>query len=192
MVFIESFIIHFTYIAVFFLLAVNGIIGFPSSQLVCVFAGYFSNQNLNVLMVIIFASLGNFLGNVILYEISRYKGLKFILNISKKMGYDKFVNEQNINKTKKIIEKKPLLYIFLGKLVNPVKLFINIPAGIVKIRRDLFYTIILITSFIWCTLFTLLGKLFGTDLKFALLLSFIMLFIGLIVMYLFYREFNKN
>ena len=159
---IETIILTFSYLGIFLLITLNGIISFPSSQLIYVIAGYFaSTGDLNLYAIIIVGTIANTLGNVILYEMARRKGLKYTLKFFKYLELTNINIEKEIKKIKIVFKKKGTIFLFFGKLINPIKIFIPIVAGISKMNRAVYISIILITSTIWAIIFTLFGLYFG-------------------------------
>lgn len=164
----------------------NGIISFPSSQLLYLIAGYFVFKgNLNPLLVIFFGGFGNAIGNMILYEISRRKGLKYILKF-------KIFPEKEIKKVQIAFNKKGIWFLFIAKILPALKVLVPIPAGISKMNRILFFIIVLITSTIWAAMFTSFGYFFGESFDLFGKYAFILLLIVLIVVSLFMKYLNSE
>jgi len=191
---LENFIIEFSYVAIFLLLYINGIIGAPSSQIICIIAGWFAFKgSLNIQMIVIIGILAYYLGNITLYELSRIKGMKYVKrldNFMQKYLNSKVFSTNNIKKIELVMKKYGLLYLLFGKLVNPIKIVINIPAGLAKINRFYFTLIILFTSAIWITGFTMLGYFFGKNFEFAIYYAVIMLTLSVIIIVSFRRAMN--
>lgn len=189
---IEYLLTNFSYIAIFLFLILNGILGFPSSQLIYLFAGYFIfKEKLSIQLVLFFGIFGHFLGNYILYELSRKKGIKYIIKFAKYFNL-KYINQKEIKKVQLVMKKKGLWFLFFGKLVNPIKLVINIPCGISRINRIYFNIIILITSSIWAIIFVYLGFIFGKSFNFAIYYGIIMIILASIIMFIFYKYMNSE
>lgn len=182
----EQIIITFGYLAIFLLITTNGIISFPSSQLIYLIAGYFAFKgDLNLILIILIGATANTIGNIILYEISRKRGLDFIKKF-------KIFPINEIKKITKVFQKKGLIFLFFGKLVNPIKVFIPIPAGIAKMHRGVFATIVFITSIIWASIFTLLGYYFGKNYEKFSYIGIIILVGAVTFMYIFYKYMNSQ
>lgn len=160
----EQIIIQFSYLAIFALITINGVVSFPSSQLIYILAGYFASQgDLNILIVIFVGAIGNTLGNFILYEIARKKGLDYTLGLFK---FLKLIEpKKQIKKIELAFKKRGYTFLFIGKLINPIKIFIPIPAAIVNMNKKIFLIIIFITSTIWATIFSNLGFFFGKNIE---------------------------
>lgn len=192
----ELLLLQFSYIGIFLLMFLNGIFGFPSSQLIYVLAGWFAYRGeLNFWVVISIGVLGQVLGNILLYELSRRKGLKYILSIDNFLSNNlklSIFSEKEIKKIMLVMKKKGLIYLFFGKLINPIKIIINIPAGMSKINRFYFNVIILITSFIWAFAFTYLGFAFGKGFEFAIYYGLFMILASATILYFFHKSMNSK
>lgn len=189
---IEEIIITFSYVGILFLMSINGIVSVPSSQIIYIIAGYFVFVgNLNPLIVILVGALGHTIGNYILYEISRRKGLEYSTKFIKFMFPMHDVNLE-IKKFQVAFEKRSKLLLFVGKLANPSKIFIPIPAGIIKMHRGIFLIITYVTSCIWASIFIAIGYFFGKSYKNFGWIGIILLLVFVIVMYYFYKSMNSK
>lgn len=189
---LEQLIINFSYVAIFLLMISNGVISFPSSQLLYVVAGFFSFENkLNFALVVLLGAAGNTVGNIILYEISRKKGMKYIMRLIKFLELG-FINRKEIEKVQKVMEKKGLWFLFVGKLVSPIKSIIPIPAGMSKMNRLSYSIIIFLGSLVWAVIFTAIGYLFGKTFEAGFYYFALMMVLALIFMLIFYKYMNSS
>lgn len=192
MISIEQLIISFSYFAIFILMTSNGIISFPSSQILYIVAGYFAFKNdLNFILIILIGALGQSLGNYILYEISRKKGLKYSVKFIRYL-FQLSDPEKEIKKFQIAFKKRSKFLLFIGKLANPSKIFIPIPAGISKMNRVIYLIITYITSAIWAIIFTSIGYYFGKSYNNFGYFGAIMLIIFVLVMGYFYKLMNST
>lgn len=189
---LEQLIINFGYFGIFILIIINGIISFPSSQIIYLISGYFaSKRDLNLFIIILLGTLANTIGNIILYEIARKKGLDYTLKFFRHFLYIKNP-KQEIKKIEQVFKKKGVLFLFVGKLLNPIKIFIPIPAGIVKMNRIIFTIIVFITSGIWATIFVSFGFYFGKSYQAFGYYGALIFLIAIIVLYIFYKYMNSE
>ena len=145
------------YITVFILMVANGVSNIPSSQILYLFAGYLTTKGtLSIYLLAIFGGLGNALGNIILYELVRSRGA----NLVKKFFSLESSKEAHI---KELLEKHGVLYIFFGKLIPGVKVFIPVVAGLTNIKRSLVYVTLIVSSILWAAIFLHIGAFFGTN-----------------------------
>lgn len=158
---IEEIILSISYLGILMLMTSNGFWAFPSSQLIYIVAGYFAfTGDLNLLWIILIGALGHSLGNWILYEAARKKGLKYSVKFIKFL-FQFSDAEKEVKKFQIVFNKRSKLLLFVGKLANPSKIFIPIPAGIAKMNRLIYLVITYITSVIWACVFTFIGYYFG-------------------------------
>ncbi len=189
---IEELIITFSYFGIFFLMTSNGIVSFPSSQILYILAGYFAfTGDLNIFYIILIGALGNTLGNLFLYEVSRKKGLKYSIKFIKYL-FQLSDPEKEIKKFQIAFKKRSKFLLFVGKLANPSKIFIPIPAGIAKMNRGIFLLIIYITTIIWASIFTSIGYYFGKSYNNFGYIGAILIVVFIIVMSYFYKLMNSN
>jgi membrane protein DedA with SNARE-associated domain len=178
---IESIVLGFSYAGIFVLMVSNGFFSFPSSQILYILVGYFvSTGFLGLLGASLAGALGNTLGNVLLYEAVRAKGVHYI----EKFGIFK---REDIARVEIVFRKKGLWFLFIGKLLPAIKVFVPIPAALAKIDRRLFAGIMLGASWIWSLGFIGIGFLFGKSAELWKSYGIVLAIIAFIVLFLFYR-----
>ncbi len=189
---LEEIIITFTYFGILFLMTLNGFISFPSSQLVYIIAGYFAfTSDLNLLYIILIGALGQTIGNLILYEVARKKGVKYSIKFIQ-IFFPMLDSEKEVRKLQIAFNKRQKTLLFIGKLANPSKIFIPIPAGIAKMNRAIFLIITYITSSLWALGFALIGYYFGKSFKNFGFIGIGLLIAFILVMIYFYRLMNSD
>jgi membrane protein DedA with SNARE-associated domain len=182
----EIIIVSFSYVGIFALMISNGFLSFPSSQVLYIICGYFISTGTLSLPVVIFAgALGNTVGNIILYEVARAKGVKYLTRFQ-------IFGEREIRKVQVAFNKKGAWFLAVGKLIPALKVFIPIPAGLAKMNRTLYISIIAVTSVLWTLPFLAIGYFFGksSDVfgKYAIVLTII----AFIVFAVFYKFMNSE
>ena len=183
---IESIILFSGYAGIFFLMIANGVVSFPSSQILYIIAGYFVfTGHLNLFFVVITGAIGNTIGNIILYELARSKGLEYLLRW-------KIFPERELKKVQIAFNKKGAWFLFVGKLIPALKVFIPIPAGIARMNRYLYAGIILVSSSIWPFAFLAIGYYFGKSAHVFGAYAVVLAFIALIVATVFYKFMNSE
>ena len=183
---IESVIASASYAGIFVLMIANGAVSFPSSQLLYIVAGYFIAQgSLSLIGVALVGALGNTVGNVILYELVRKHGRTFIERI-------KLFPLRELAKVEHAFKKKGAWFIFIGKLLPAIKVFVPIPAGLGKMHRVLFASLMFVASFIWSLAFISIGYFFGKSSELFGRYAVILVIVALVVVLLFYRYINSN
>ncbi len=183
---VEQFIATLGYLGIFLLMISNGAITFPSSQVLYIITGYFIfTGNLNLVLVIIAGTLGNTIGNILLYEVARAKGLKYIIKF-------KLFPEKIVQKAIVAFKKKGAWFAFIGKLLPAIKVFVPIPAGISHMPRPLFAMLMLVASAIWTLPFIAIGYYFGKSSDVFGTYAIVLLVIAVIVGLVFYRYMNSE
>ncbi len=183
---IESIIASASYFGIFILMIANGAVSFPSSQILYIVAGYFIAQgDLAIIPVALVGATGNAVGNVILYELVRKHGRAFV-------GKMKLFPMRELAKVETAFRKKGAWFIFIGKLLPAIKVFIPIPAGLGKMHRGLFASIMFVASFIWSLGFISIGYFFGKSSSMFGPYAFILVIVAAIVLFLFYRYINSD
>mgnify|MGYP000034144965 CR=1 FL=1 len=183
---VEQIILVLGYVGIFLMMISNGLLSFPSSQILYIIAGYFIfTGDLNLVLVSLVGALGNTIGNIGLYEIARSKGLKYITKWQ-------LFPPQIVRKVQVGFEKRGAWFVFVGKLIPALKVFVPIPAGIAKMNRVLYATIIFISSAIWTIPFISIGFFFGKSSDVFGKYAIVLIFVALIVAGLFYKYINSE
>jgi membrane protein DedA with SNARE-associated domain len=183
---IESTIASASYFGIFVLMIANGAVSFPSSQILYIVAGYFIAQgSLSLVGVALVGALGNTIGNVILYELVRKHGRTFIERI-------KLFPTRELAKVEHAFKKKGAWFLFVGKLLPAIKVFVPIPAGLGKMSRALFASLMFVASFIWSLAFISIGYFFGKSTDLFGRYAVILVIVALVVVLLFYRYLNSS
>lgn len=185
MIDIESVILGFSYLGIFGLMILNGFLSFPSSQILYIIVGYFvGTGTLMLLPASILGALGNTIGNMFMYEAVRAHGITYVKRFQ-------IFREQDIRKVEHVFKKKGLWFLFIGKLLPAIKVFIPIPAGLAKVHRGAFAAIMLSASWIWSLIFIAIGYFFGKSATVWKSYGIILVFVAIAVMFIFYRYMNS-
>lgn len=183
---IETLIQGGSYFAIFLLMIANGAISFPSSQVLYIIAGYFvAQKNLALVPVMLVGALGNTIGNIILYELARTHGRTFIARM-------KIFPMRELAKVETAFHKKGAWFIFIGKLLPAIKVFVPIPAGLGKMHRPLFASLMFTASFIWSLAFISIGYFFGKSSELFGRYAIILAIVAVVIVLLFYRYINSE
>lgn len=183
---IETIIAFAGYTGIFFLMTLNGALSFPSSQILYIIVGYFVAQgNLALLPSMIAGGTGNTVGNIVLYELVRARGRAFVERM-------KLFPARELTKVEVAFKKKGAWFVFIGKLLPAIKVFIPIPAGLGKMHRGCFASIMFVASSIWSLGFISIGYFFGKSSDFFGRYAFMLAIIAAIVLFFFYRYLNSE
>lgn len=182
---LEQIIESLGYIGIFGLMAANGMFSFPSSQILYIVAGYLVGTGvLGFIPATIAGTLGNTLGNYILYSLSKKHGLPYILKLT-------LLPEREIEKVQAVFRKRGVWFVVVGKLLPAIKVFIPIVAGIGKMSQKIFIPIILATSYIWSCAFITIGYIFGKQTDFFGQYTLILFIVAFIIVGSFYKYMNS-
>lgn len=182
---IENIIVTLGYVGIFSLMTANGFISFPSSQILYIITGFFVfTGELNLALVSLIGSLGNTIGNIILYELARKKGLEYVSTF-------KIFPLREIKKIQMVFEKRGAWFVFFGKLLPAIKVFVPVVAGIGLMNRALYIPIIFITSLLWSFIFIGIGFVFGKNTELFGIYSVILIVVALVVVFAFYQYMNS-
>lgn len=143
------------YFGITFLIALENLIPPIPSEVILSFSGFISkNTDLNIFLIIIFATLGSLIGAIVLYFLAYFIGLNLLnFKFFKLCGLKK----ENTEKSMKHFQKNGYKSIFFGRFIPIIRSFISIPAGLSKMDIRLFLLLTWIGSFIWNTIFVIAG-----------------------------------
>lgn len=152
---IFSIINKYGYIGITFLIALENLIPPIPSEVILSFSGFISKStDLNIFLIIIFATLGSLIGAIVLYYLAYFIGLNlFNFKFFKICGLKK----EKTEKSMKHFQKNGYKSIFFGRFIPIIRSFISIPAGLYKMNIRLFLVLTWIGSFIWNTIFVIAG-----------------------------------
>lgn len=126
------------------------------SEIILTFSGFISHDaNLNLFLIIIFATIGSDVGALILYYLGYF--------LKEKIGPILHLNEKNFGNTLCEFNTKGKKSVFFGRLVPIIRSLISIPAGISKMNILLFLFLTTLGSFIWNGILVLLGNMIGEN-----------------------------
>ena len=196
----QEFIINimnsYGYIGVFLLILIENIFPPIPSELILLFGGFMTTYTkLNIIGMIISATLGSLIGALLLYKIGTiFSKEKLKILISGKLGRVLKLKNRDIDNANKWFTNKGKKTVFFGRFIPLIRSIISIPAGINKMNISKFITYTLLGSAIWNLVLIILGHIVGRNWKvilkifklyscFALLLLFILLIILIIKLY---------
>ncbi len=132
---------------------------FPS-EVVMIPAGYLASQGQMDLFVVIGCGiLGSLLGAIFNYYLARTLGRRIII----RWGRYFFFSEATMVKMENFFHKHGPISTFSGRLIPAVRQYISLPAGLAKMRLDLFCFYTALGAGIWMVVLTLLGYFIGAQ-----------------------------
>jgi len=115
---------------------------------------------INILLVILFATLGAIIGACINYYLALLLGRPFVYwFVETKMGKLFLLDTNKVKKTENYFVKHGSISTFIGRLIPGIRHLISIPAGLAKMKMKPFIAYTALGAFIWHTILAILGYL---------------------------------
>ena len=151
--FIQWCLDHLNYWTITLLMTIeSSFIPFPS-EVVVPPAAYKAavNEELNIYLVVLFATLGANLGAIINYYLARWLGRPIVYKFANsRFGHMCLIDEAKVQHAEEYFDKHGALSTFIGRLIPAVRQLISIPAGLARMKLHTFlsYCFIVIGVFI--------------------------------------------
>lgn len=160
---IIDFINTYGYFGVAGLIAIETIFPPIPSELVLTFTGYLTTTSkLNIFDAILAATVGAYVGAVVLYWIGRLLNADQIEKwLNGRWGRILHLKPSDVAKAEAYFRRKGGWAVFLGRFVPVVRSLISLPAGMVKYPFSKFSWLTLSGTFIWNTVLILIGHYAG-------------------------------
>ena len=192
------------YLGVGMLIAIENIFPPIPSEVILAFGGFMTTKTaLNVVGVIIAATLGSTIGAIVLYLIGKILNKERLERIvSGKIGKVLRLKKSDIEKADKWFDTQGQKTVFICRFIPIVRSLISIPAGMseMKIWKFLLYTVL--GSTIWNTVLVILGRALGESWetvvnifdKFSnvILVLLVILFVAFVVWWFGFRKKKKE
>ena len=150
---------HLNYGTIFILMLLEStVIPVPSELVVAPAAYHAAAGNLDICLVILFATLGADVGATINYLAGWYLGRPIIYKFANsKWGHLCLLNQEKVEKSERYFDEHGMVATITGRLLPGIRHLISIPAGLAKMSywKFLLYTTIGAAS--WHTILALLG-----------------------------------
>ncbi len=181
----------------------SSFIPFPS-EIVVPPAAYIASQpgsNLNIFLVVLFATIGALLGALINYFLAIYLGRPLVYKFAGgKIGHLLLLDKEKIMNAEIYFNKKGKVSTFAGRLVPGIRQLISIPAGLARMNIASFLLYTFLGAGIWNAILAYLGYIlhgqqdlinkYSHELSY-LFLALVVLFIGYVIVKQVMRK-NKN
>ncbi|MBC1396398.1 DedA family protein [Listeria welshimeri] len=159
---ITSIMADFGYIGIFLLIMVENLFPPIPSEIILTFGGFMTTvSSLNVVMVIIVATLGSVVGAILLYKVASYFGKERLTKIVLKYGRILRLKESDIERAESFFLKYGSWAVFLCRMIPLIRSLISIPAGMTKMKMSRFLVLTTAGSLLWNTVLIGLGVLLG-------------------------------
>lgn len=159
---ITSIMADFGYIGIFLLIMVENLFPPIPSEIILTFGGFMTTvSSLNVVMVIIVATLGSVVGAILLYKVASYFGKERLTKIVLKYGRILRLKESDIERAESFFLKYGSWAVFLCRMIPLIRSLISIPAGMTKMKMSRFLVLTTAGGLLWNTVLIGLGALLG-------------------------------
>ncbi|HAA8697029.1 TPA_asm: DedA family protein [Listeria monocytogenes] len=159
---ITSIMADFGYISIFVLIMVENLFPPIPSEIILTFGGFMTTvTSLNVVMVIIVATLGSVVGAILLYKVASYFGKERLTKIVLKYGRILRLKESDIERAESFFLKYGSWAVFLCRMIPLIRSLISIPAGMTKMKMSRFLILTTAGSLLWNTVLIGLGAVLG-------------------------------
>jgi len=178
----------------------SSFIPFPSEVVVppAAYKASQENSDLNIVLVVLFATLGALIGSIINYFLALWLGRPIIYRFAEsRIGRMCLLSREKVEKAENYFTKHGKASTFIGRLVTGVRQLISIPAGLAKMHFGTFLLYTGLGALIWNIVLAVLGYIaYGNaDLinEYSHELAYILLGLGvLFVLYLVYKGFGEK
>jgi membrane protein DedA with SNARE-associated domain len=178
----------------------SSFIPFPSEVVVppAAYKALEEDSNMNIVLVVVFATLGAIIGAVINYFLALWLGRPIIYKfVETRFGKMCLLSKEKVEKAEQYFDKHGKSSTFIGRLVPGIRQLISIPAGLAKMNLVSFVSFTALGAVIWNTILAVLGYIGHGNKElidqYSHELSYILLGLGvLFVIYLIYKGVSKK
>ena len=200
--FLLSLMTQYEYIGVLLLIAIENIFPPIPSEVILLFGGFMTTYSeLNIILMIIFATLGSLLGAIVLYYIGKILNKERLKKIvSGKIGKVLRLKNSDIDKADEWFDTKGNKTVFFCRFIPIVRSLISIPAGMSEMPLGKFFLYTTTGSLIWNTVLIVIGSIVGENWQSILnifdtysnIVLVLLVIIFIVGVYLFYHTKNKK
>lgn len=152
-------------------------------------------QHLNILLIVVFATLGAIIGALVNYFLSLWLGRPIIYKFAdSKIGHLLLLSSDKVQKAEDYFNEKGKISTFIGRLVPGIRQLISIPAGLSKMNLGSFILFTALGAGVWNTVLAVLGYVAGNNssliYKYYHEISYTIL--GLVAIYIIYLILKKK
>lgn len=162
--FITALLSQLNYGTIFLLMLLEStVIPVPSELVVAPAAYHAAGGNLNMWLVILFATLGADCGATINYLAGWYLGRPIIYKFANsKWGHMCLLNQEKVEKSEKYFDDHGLVATITGRLLPGIRHLISIPAGLAKMNYWKFLLYTTLGAGAWHSILALMGHYLHT------------------------------
>lgn len=150
---------NLNYPAIFFLMMLEStVVPVPSELVVSPAAYHAAAGNLNVWVVILFATIGADVGASINYFVALYVGRPVVYRFAdSRLGKLCLLNKEKVEKSERYFDKHGVVATLTGRLVPGIRHLISIPAGLARMHYGKFLLYTTIGAGVWHSILAALG-----------------------------------
>ena len=151
---------HLNYWTITLLMTIeSSFIPFPSEVVVPPAAYHAaSNGEMNVILIILFATLGAICGALINYFLSLWIGKPLVYKFAdSKLGHTLLLSGEKVQNAENYFNEHGAVSTFVGRLIPAIRQLISIPAGLSKMPLGRFVAFTALGAGIWNTVLAMLG-----------------------------------
>ena len=157
---------HLNYFWITVLMAIeSSFIPFPS-EVVVPPAAYFActeGSNLNIYLVVVFATLGALIGALVNYYLAVWIGHPLVYKFANsRFGHMCLIDEAKVVKAEQYFDKHGAISTFIGRLIPAVRQLISIPAGLARMNLAKFVLYTSLGAGVWNIVLASLGYWLST------------------------------
>lgn len=151
---------HLTYVTILLLMTIeSSFIPFPS-EVVIPPAAYFAARNgdMNLIMIVVVATLGALLGAIINYVLSLLIGRPVVYKFANsRIGHMCLIDADKVRKAEDYFDRHGAISTFLGRLIPAIRQLISIPAGLARMNFGTFALFTTLGAGLWNIVLAALG-----------------------------------
>ena len=195
---------NYGYFGVCFLIAIENIFPPIPSEVILLFGGFMTTKtSLNIVLMVLFATLGSLIGAIVLYYIGKILNKDRLKKmVSGKVGKILRVKTSDIDMADAWFDNKGNITVFFCRFIPIVRSLISIPAGMSEMPMLKFLIYTIIGSAIWNTVLIIIGNRVGENWESILkifdryslvvVILLIIIFVGFIVWFYKFRKPKKK
>ena len=152
---------NLNYFTITLLMAVeSSFIPFPSEVVIPPAAWKAAGGELNVVLVVIFGTIGSLIGALVNYYLALWIGRPLVYKFAEsKLGHMLLLDAHKVKKAEDYFIRKGNISTLVGRLIPGIRQLISIPAGLVKMNMKNFLLYTTIGAGIWNIVLAVVGYL---------------------------------
>ena len=167
------------------------------SEAILPFAGYIvSKGEMNFHLAAWAGAFGCVLGSIPSYYLGYFGGRKFV----EKYGKYFLISHKDLDDADKWVEKYGDWAFFICRMLPVIRTFISLPAGILRAKKRVFFSLTFLGSLVWCYVLVFVGVKFGQNMemfkhlwhKFDIFIVVICAILGILYIYKHFKHLKES